>query len=103
MDIEKRVEIAILVKYYGELLTERQKSIIEMYVDNNLSFAEVSEELNITRQAVKDSLDTAFDSLKSFEARLHFIERDKKIKESIEDLKNIDILDKQKIIALLED
>ena len=80
MDINKRVEIAVLVKYYGSMLTEKQLHIIEMYVDNNLSLSEVSEELNITRQAVKNALDNAISTLESIEDRLHFIERDDKIK-----------------------
>ena len=41
------------------MLTERQQLILEMYVDNNLSLAEVSVELGISRQAVKDALDNA--------------------------------------------
>ena len=47
MNIEERVKIAVLVKYYGKLLTAKQRDIVEMYIDNNLSLAEVSEELNI--------------------------------------------------------
>ena len=43
MNIDERVEIAILTKYYGNLLTEKQKQVIFMYVDNNLSYKEVSE------------------------------------------------------------
>ena len=64
MNIEERVQIAILSKYYGGMLTERQQDILKMYVDNNLSLAEVSEELGISRQAVKDALDNAMSTLK---------------------------------------
>ena len=73
MDIEERVHIAILSKYYGKLLTDRQQDILKMYVDNNLSLAEVSEEVNISRQAVKDALDNSLNALKHFEEKLHFI------------------------------
>ena len=102
MDINKRVEIAVLVKYYGSMLTEKQLHIIEMYVDNNLSLSEVSEELNITRQAVKDALDNAVSTLESIEDRLHFIERDDKIKNIINDETNVDRHIKSKILAILE-
>ena len=102
MDINKRVEIAVLVKYYGSMLTEKQLHIIEMYVDNNLSLSEVSEELNITRQAVKNALDNAVSTLESIEDRLHFIERDDKIKNIINDETNVDRHIRSKILAILE-
>ncbi len=102
MDINKRVEIAVLVKYYGSMLTEKQLHIIEMYVDNNLSLSEVSEELNITRQAVKNALDNAISTLESIEDRLHFIERDDKIKKIINDETNVDRHIRSKILAILE-
>ena len=103
MNIEERVQIAILTKYYGKMLTERQQDILNMYVDNNLSLAEVSEELGISRQAVKDAIDNSLSSLKNMEEKLHFIARDDNIKKQIEENKNIDEKTKNQLIALLED
>ena len=103
MNIEERVQIAILSKYYGKMLTERQQDILKMYVDNNLSLAEVSEELGISRQAVKDAIDNSLSSLKNMEEKLQFIARDDKIKEQIEDNQSIDMMTKIQLIALLED
>ena len=102
MNLEERVQIAILNKYYGTLLTTRQQSILEMYVDNNLSLSEVSDELGISRQAVKDALDNAMQSLKEAEDKLGFISRDIKIKKSIEGNVNIDTATKLELISLLE-
>ena len=103
MNLEERVQIAILTKYYGKMLTERQQDILNMYVDNNLSLAEVSEELGISRQAVKDAIDNSLSSLKNMEEKLHFIARDDNIKKLIEENKDIDEKTKNKLIALLED
>ena len=105
MNLEERVQIAILTKYYGSLLTTRQRDILSMYVDNNLSLAEVSEELNISRQAVKDALDNAFLTLKQTEERLHFVEKDAKLKEIIKSKapNQIDEATKLELIAYLED
>ena len=102
MNLEERVQIAILSKYYGKMLTERQQDILEMYVDNNLSLSEVSDELNISRQAVKDALDNAMQSLKDAEDKLGFISRDIKIKKSIEENVNIETSTKLELISLLE-
>ena len=105
MNIEERVEIAVLTKYYGKLLTDKQREIVAMYVDNNLSLAEVSEELNITRQAVKDALDKAFDALYNYEKTLGFVSRDEKIKKLLEDksLKEIDMTTRLEIASILEE
>lgn len=99
MDIDRRIEIAILVKYYGNLLTNKQREIINMYVDNNLSFHEVSVELNISRQAVKDALDKAVSTMENYENKLKFIARDNKIKDVLNEL---DEKTKTKIFAILE-
>ena len=103
MNIEERVQIAILSKYYGKMLTERQQDILKMYVDNNLSLAEVSAELGISRQAVKDAIDNSLSSLKNMEEKLQFISRDDNIKKQIEECQTIDMLTKIQLIALLED
>ena len=102
MNLEERVQIAILTKYYGKMLTDRQQSILNMYVDNNLSLSEVSEELGISRQAVKDALDNSMLTLKQTEEKLGFIARDNIIKQIIEN-SNIDITTKIQLIAKLED
>lgn len=105
MNIEERVKIAVLVKYYGKLLTQKQRDIVAMYVDNNLSLAEVSEELNISRQAVKDSLDNALNALNNYEQQLKFVSRDEKLKQTIENkpLTCIDMATRFEILAILED
>ena len=103
MNIEERVQIAILSKYYGAVLTERQQDILKMYVDNNLSLSEVSEELGISRQAVKDALDNSMQALKNMEEKLQFISRDDNIKKQIEENNNLDMVTKIQLIALLED
>ena len=103
MNIEERVQIAILSKYYGKMLTERQQDILAMYVDNNLSLAEVSVELGISRQAVKDALDNSMQTLKNMEEKLQFISRDAKIKHIIEENQSLDMMTKIQLIALLED
>lgn len=105
MNIEERVKIAVLVKYYGKLLTQKQREVISMYVDNNLSFAEASEQIGISRQAVKDTLDTAVDLLEKYEIELGFVARDQKLKQIIENkpLDCIDMATRFEILAMLED
>ena len=54
--MDKNVKIGLLSDIYGELLTKKQQDVLDLYYNNNLSLAEVAEEVGITRQAVKDSI-----------------------------------------------
>ena len=102
MDIIERVRVDVLVKYYGKMLTEKQQIIMAMYIDNNLSLAEVSEELNISRQAVKDAVDNSIAALNNMEQKLGFIDRDEKLRHEITNFR-IDENIKMQLINLLED
>lgn len=105
MKIEEMIEIDILMKYYGDLLTDKQKEIVNLYINNNLSLSEVSENLSISRQAVKDSIDTAVNNLRETENKLKFIDRDARIKDFIEKIKdnNIDTMTRLELLSLLDD
>jgi len=54
--MDKNVKIGLLCDIYGELLTEKQQNVLDLYYNQNLSLAEVAEEVGKTRQAVKDSI-----------------------------------------------
>ena len=105
MKIEEMIEIDILMKYYGELLTDKQREIVNLYINNNLSLSEVSENFSISRQAVKDSIDTAVNNLRETEKKLKFIDRDARIKDFIEqiDSNRIDTTTRLELLSLLDD
>lgn len=89
---EKLVQIALLFDFYGQLLTEKQIDIIDMYYNNDLSLSEISEQLGISRQGVYDTLKRAEKTLFEYEEKLGLVDRFIKQKEG---LSNIDsMLDK---------
>lgn len=67
MDISDRVKLSSLLSEYGALLTERQRGMLSMYVEMDMSLLEVAEEYGVTRQAVLDALKHAADSLQKYE------------------------------------
>lgn len=78
--MEKIIERNILFDFYGELLTEHQKSIYEDAVYSDLSLSELSEEYGITRQGVHDLLKRCDKILMGYENKLHLIEKFDKVK-----------------------
>ena len=85
MEIEKISLISSLFDIYKNLLTEKQKQVISNYVFSNLSFSEIAEIENISRQAVKDLLDRTITLLYSYEEKLKIFEKLTKTKEYIKE------------------
>ncbi len=90
--MEKIYQQALLYDFYGELLTEHQRSIYEDAVCNDLSLGEIAQERGISRQGVHDLIKRCDRILQEYEAKLHLVEKFMNARESVE-----------KIIALTEE
>lgn len=66
----KNLEIAVLLDFYGEMLTEKQRSFLEYYYNDDLSLSEIAENEGITRQGVRDAIKRAETQLFDMENRL---------------------------------
>jgi predicted DNA-binding protein YlxM (UPF0122 family) len=97
-DLEKLEYINNLLCIYGELLTESQKTMMEDYYVYNLSFAEISENNNVTRSAVSDCLKKSLQKLEYYESILKLYEKRELISKVIKDEK----ISKDEIVTLLE-
>ena len=89
--MEKIVRQSMLYDFYGELLTEHQKSIYEDVVVNDLSYSEIARLNGISRQGVCEKI------LEEYEDKLRLVERfeqarDKAsvIKQTIQEMKHRD-------------
>lgn len=66
----KNLEISVLLDYYGQMLTEKQREVARLYYNEDLSLAEIAQFANITRQGVRDSIKRAESTLLEMEERL---------------------------------
>ncbi len=86
--IEKVSRMALLQDFYAGLLTDKQRRMLELYYDHNLSLGEIAEESGISRQGVHDLLRRSEKLLESYETRLglldKFLNNQRKIQEALE-------------------
>ena len=61
--------------FYGEVLTEKQRELFDLYYNEDLSLAEISEHIGITRQGVRDSIVRAERTLQELEDKLGLVAR----------------------------
>lgn len=86
--IPKDLEVARLIDFYGNCLSQRQHKTLTLYYNEDLSLSEISELLGISRQAVMDSIKRGEKALLLFEEKLclvkNFNKREKLISMAID-------------------
>lgn len=69
------VEMLLLFDYYGDMLTERQRMCLDLRYNQDLSLAEIAEELGVSRQGVHDNIIRAEAHLAKMEAKTGCVRR----------------------------
>ncbi len=67
---EKDLHIGYLLDFYGDILSERKRSVMDMYYNEDLSLAEIAAEIGISRQGVRDIIKKSEDELGFYEQKL---------------------------------
>lgn len=86
--MEDRVEISLLMDIYSPLLTEKQKNIMELYYNDDLSLAEIAELNNTSRQAIHDLIKRCYKQILSYEDKLNLLKKSLEKESVIETLLN---------------
>lgn len=77
--MEKRQYYVVLYDFYGNLLNEKQQQYFEYYYFDNLSLQEISEELNVSRNAIHKSLKIIEDKLEFYEDKLKLYQKQQQL------------------------
>ncbi len=72
---EKNMRYCLLLDFYGEVLSENQREMMDLYYNEDFSLSEIADEIGITRQGVRDAVRRAEESLDSLEEKLGLIVR----------------------------
>ena len=83
---EKNLEIGFLLDFYGDVLSERKRTVLDFYYNDDLSLAEIALEIGISRQGVRDLIKKAEEELRFYEEKLGLAERFRKTQECAEHL-----------------
>ena len=86
---EKNLELGYLLDFYGELLSERKRSVMDMYYNEDLSLAEISAEIGITRQGTRDIIKKTEEELFFFEEKLGLAKKLRDASLIISELENL--------------
>lgn len=104
--LEKREYLILLFDFYGPLLTEKQQQVINLHYENDYSFSEIAEQVNISRQAVYDLLKRAVNLLEQYEARLHLVEKFNRTQQELQSVYSLlhqeDELDREDVAKAVE-
>lgn len=67
---EKNLSISLLLDFYGDILSERQNEMLNMYFNEDCSLSEVAESFSISRQGVRSVLKKCENTLLEMENKL---------------------------------
>jgi len=83
----KNLDYAMLLDFYGDLLTEKQRDIMQLYYFEDLSLSEIAENENISRQGVHDAIKHAEQYLDDFEEKIGLFRKTKLFREMISSIR----------------
>lgn len=100
MSIEKTQRVNRLLDIYENMLTNKQKEVMNMYYGYDLSLSEIATELNVSRTAVFDLIKRTTNLLETYESNIKVLQLKEKLEKEIE---KIDDKNKQKLLDILQD
>lgn len=87
--MEEKVYQTYLYDFYGELLKESRRSVLEDYLFSDMSVSEIAQEKDITRQAAHDMIKRSVASLEEYENKLGLLKKFLSAKKDIEKIEKL--------------
>ncbi len=69
------IKNTLLFDFYGDLLTDKQNKIYQLYYLEDLSLGEISEQMAISRQGVHDTIRRCHKQLDHYEQKLKLVKK----------------------------
>ena len=81
-------ELALLLDYYGGMLTEKQRDCFDMRYNQDLSLGEIAEMQGVSRQAVNDNLTRTEALLRRMEENIGCVKRDMLARRAVSEIRD---------------
>ncbi len=88
-EVSRKVETAWLLAFYGGMLTEKQREVLALHCDEDLSLAEIAQEAGVSRQGVHDMLHRTTQRLMDMEEKLGMAARFRRMTEGLETCRSL--------------
>ena len=82
-EMGKNLDMTLLLDFYGDMLTDKQRTFISYYYNDDLSLSEIAANEGITRQGVRDAIKRAEAQLVGMEERLGLVTRFENMKSGL--------------------
>lgn len=89
MSLVKTTRINFLFDFYQSLLTDKQRTYMNLYYLEDLSLGEIAEEYNISRQAVYDNVRRTEAMLEDYEQKLALFSKFQKRLDVMEEIERL--------------
>ena len=83
--VDDRISIGWLFDFYGPLLTERQRTLLALYCEEDFSLSEIAAREGISRQGVYDAVRHGARQLEQYEEQLGLLARYQRITQGLEE------------------
>ena len=82
---DSRLMRSMLLDFYGELLTEKQRECFDLHFNEDLSLSEIAEQCGISRQGVWDNIRRAEATLTDLEEKTGLVGRVMELERELEE------------------
>ena len=86
-DLVKTLRMNYLFDFYQSLLTQKQKSYLELFYLRDYSLSEIADTFEVSRQAVYDNIRRTGDLVEDYEAKLNLYEKFEQRRKIYDDMK----------------
>ena len=100
----KDIKISLLLDFYGDILTDKQREAVELYYNEDLSLSEIAEQTDVTRYGIRDRIVKSENILIDMENKLGLAKRFEDMKTVIESIINkLENIKNDKDISVIDD
>ena len=83
-EVRRKIELAWLMAFYGGMLTDKQREVLTLHCEEDMSLAEIAQETGVSRQGVHDMLTRTAQRLTDMEEKLGVAARFRRMQNGLE-------------------